>query len=384
MFDLLDQYNRRERNYVANYFISGVREGSLCLSPDFLRRLGICVGMGESLVGARYYAAFEFNYDWLYAVLKEYYYNLIFPQPRFDQDFIRGKINSDIDLLVVVYNELNNQYDFFLVESKYKLKWDKAQIDNKLNLLKKILSLPQNTSVGDFYYIFCSGDDIDNSRICDYAKKNFSTMKHFRGFHTMILQPKYKQKDEFFQKLEQQDRKEMSVLARDALKQDVLNNVDLQASLYFSFGIDLNQQCYVSVDYPFAGLFNSLGIKSKSSLCATDCDALIVNKGSKKYDVVLIEGKHYSDWNPKQIKEKFAFIEDLATKIESQKINLYFVQFGKKYKYSKYLKSKFDLIAIDFDSISPQYRTRFATQRCNLQRKPDINGEYWNKKACDV
>lgn len=384
MFRLLDQYNRRERNYVANYFISGFKEGSLCLSPDYLRRLGICVGMGESLVGARYYAAFEYNYDWLYAALMEYNTKLTFPQAISDPDFIRGKFNFDMDLLIVFYNEITRKYDFYLTESKYKQPWYKPQIYKKLELLRKILSMPQNTSVGDFYFIFCSDDDIDNSSICDYAKKNFSKMKHFNGFHTMILQPKHKQNDEFFQKLEKQDRKEMSVLARDALVENFLYNADLQACLYFSFGIDLDLPCYVSVDYPFAGLFNSLGLKSKISLNATDCDGLIVSKRSPKYDIVFIEAKNYSDWDQKQINKKFAIIEELATKIDSQKINLYFVQFGKKYIYSEFLNGKFDLIGIDCDSISPQYRTRFATQRCNSQGKPDINGEYWNKKACFV
>lgn len=386
MFRLLDQYNCRERNYVANYFISGFKEGSLCLSPDYLRRLGICVGMGESLVGARYYAAFEYNYDWLYAALMEYNTKLTFPQAISDPDFIRGKFNFDMDLLIVFYNEITRKYDFYLVEAKFKQIWDRDQIKEKLKLLRKLLSMPQNASIGVFRFIFCSDDDIDNSSICDYAKKNFSTMKHFSGFFTMILQPMHNQNDIFFQKLEQYNQKEMAVLARDALKQDVLNNVDLQANIDFPFEVKMrnSNNYFVAIDYSFKALFHSLGINCRGIRGQTDCDCLFAWKCGGKYKILIIEAKHFSPWNESQLENKMRIIKMLKSKLDDEVFELYFIQFGKKYKQFRIIEGECKKIGVFYNTIFPEYSPRYKTKRCNSFGNPDKYGRFWGKQACLV
>ncbi|MCQ1531450.1 hypothetical protein [Lutispora saccharofermentans] len=63
MLKILDSYNRKERNYVANYCLSGNIQGSLKVHDNFIKEIEKSIGIDNKFIYKEYFAALEYNFD---------------------------------------------------------------------------------------------------------------------------------------------------------------------------------------------------------------------------------------------------------------------------------------------------------------------------------
>ena len=120
----------------------------------------------------------------------------------------------------------------------------------------------------------------------------------------------------------------------------------------------------------------------------TDVDFLLVTENSQVFDFLFCEAKAYTSWNKKQLKEKIDHIKSFASLAKAQNINAnyYFLLFGVKPSNETYEFVKKELetapVQINLGGKYVSYNTRFKAQRCDENKKQDINGLFWNRRRC--
>lgn len=388
LLKILNQYNRKERNYVVNYCLGKGIEG-LSLHPSFVLQLENVIGSKIDIFSDKnnYFAALEYNFDWIYASLYEYTKNNpINPCSRTKKsDFIRGTNNADIDLLIVHYDENIKKYNFYLIEAKYDNNWEETQIKNKLSKLNSLFDSLFGGTLSDFinkiYFVFYSNHDSDNKKILNEVRQNsFCNFIEFYGMDIRL--PDYG--DSLLDKFRRNLNIETSIFVEHIIFGGFnFNKIsqEFEDKLKSLFNISLNNY-FVSIDYPFKNIFKSLDIKSNIS-DRTDIDLLLVNQNANDfYDFIFLEAKVYTSWDKKQLGKKLDYINEII-KENKLKANYYFLLFDKDERVKRYYEDVCEYLNIPNDNIQKiiiDCSSKYKVQRCDENGKQSRGGEYWIKR----
>lgn len=383
MLLILDEYNRKERNYVVNYCLSNKHEGSLELHQNFIKEIENSIGVAGAISRESHFASLEYNFDWLYAAMENYNNKNSFtmPQLRTNNSFFKGSNNSDIDLLTVTYNQ--GKYDFYLVEAKYGANWNKEQIEKKIKLMKEVFNNNSSNDVGNVYYIFYSNNESQNKAILNYANNLNINFQNFKGFYEITIAPTNSRKQKIYQELAKNSNIETSILAQHVLAGDFEFKdigVNLKNELIKN-GINISEDFFISIDYSFLNLYKAFGLNI-SAKGRTDIDLLLVDeKKGGGYKFIFLEAKVYTSWDEEQIKNKVDHIKKLYNERQNQNDDYILIFLDKTFTKCKYVIENYNKIpGLQVLYLPLKLSTRYRTQRCNINKHGDKNGGYWNKK----
>jgi hypothetical protein len=143
---LVDEFNRKERYFVAAYATGGAsaltRRG-LCLDPGFRAQLANAAGVAEIPESASGYI--DYHLDWLHAAVEmarepgEQPRNNLPAVPTPERPYLVSTGNQeDIDLVVTFEHPVTGNAHLVLVEAKGVGSWTNLQLNSKARRLRNI------------------------------------------------------------------------------------------------------------------------------------------------------------------------------------------------------------------------------------------------------